>query len=125
MAQDRILIIEDEPDLRETLRDLLKMEGFNVAAAANGKEGLERLNEFELPCLILLDLMMPVMDGWQFLETLDTSPEWDPAKLPIVVVSAVADVSDVHERYGCMTVKKPVKIEQILALARAYCEGDG
>lgn len=121
MACDRILIIEDEPDLRETLRDLLELEGFEVASAANGSEGLLALEKTGKPCLILLDLMMPVMDGWQFLEALRN--RCGPVDIAVVVVSAIADVSDVRERYGCEVLKKPVKIEQLLAFAHAHCEG--
>jgi DNA-binding response OmpR family regulator len=121
MAHGWILIIEDEPDLRETLRDLLEMEGFEVATAANGREGLAVLEEAGKPCLILLDLMMPVMDGWQFLEALRNRHQ--PAGAAVVIVSAVADVSDVGERYGCEVLKKPVKIAQLLAFAHAHCKG--
>lgn len=123
MTCDRILIIEDEPDLRDTLRDLLELEGFEVASAANGREGLLALAEAGKPCLILLDLMMPVMDGWQFLETLRNRPDLLPVGIAIAVVSAVADMSDIRERYGCEVLKKPVKIEQLLALAHAHCAG--
>jgi len=117
MECERILIIEDEPDLRETMCDLLELEGYAVASAANGLEGLAALEEAGPPCLILLDLMMPEMDGWQFLEALRDRPG-----LAIVVVSAIADLSDVADRYGCEVLKKPVKIEQLLALAQSHCD---
>lgn len=122
MTCDRILIVEDEPDLRDTLRDLLEMEGFEVVSAANGREGLARLEEGDAPCLVLLDLMMPVMDGWQFLEALRNHPDLRPPGLAIAVVSAVADMSELRDRYGCTVLKKPVKVDQLLALARTHCE---
>ena len=122
---NRILIIEDEPDLRATLTDLLEMEGFAVASAANGAEGLDMLDQAGPPCLILLDLMMPVMNGWEFLETLKVRSGLRPSGLSIAVVSAAADVSDVRERYGCVVLKKPVRIEQLLALAQEHCGAAG
>lgn len=122
MACKPILIIEDEPDLRETLRDVLEMEGFHVATAANGLEGITLIQELGSPCLILLDLMMPVMDGWQFLDTFGARCE-TPA--PVAVVSAAADIADVERRYGCMALKKPVRLEQLLTLAHTHCEACG
>lgn len=117
MKCERILVVEDEPDLRDTMCDLLELEGYAVVRAANGREALEALEEAGSPCLILLDLMMPEMDGWQFLEALRGRPS--PA---IVVVSAIADLSDVADRYGCEVLKKPVTIEQVLAHAQAHCK---
>lgn len=116
MECDRILIIEDEPDLRDTMCDLLQLEGYAVLSAANGIEGLAALEDAGTPCLILLDLMMPEMDGWQFLEALRSRPS-----LPVVVVSAIAELSEVADRYGCEVLKKPVKIDQLLAFAQAHC----
>jgi len=117
-----ILLIEDEPDLRETLRDLLELIGFQVETAANGREGLDKLDNLGHPCLIMLDLMMPVMNGWQFLENIRKDSRPDRAALPVVVVSAAADVTDVQSRYGCRSLSKPVDIDRLLALAHQHCE---
>ena len=118
----RILVVEDEPDLRDTLRDLLELEGYRVSTAANGKEGLQVIEEVGEPCLILLDLMMPVMNGWEFMHALRTQP-LAASNVPVVVVSAAADIADLPQRYGCAVLRKPVRIEQLLALAHAYCTG--
>jgi CheY-like chemotaxis protein len=67
MDPHHILIIEDEPDLRETLKELFQLEGFKVLTASNGQEGLKALRESGKPCLIFLDLMMPIMSGWEFI----------------------------------------------------------
>ena len=61
-----ILVVDDDAEIRESLSDLLSDEGHRVRAAANGKEALELLRQTPAPCMILLDLMMPVMNGWQF-----------------------------------------------------------
>src|SRR5919206_1695644 len=80
-----VLVVEDDFAIRETLRELLEDEGYRVAWAANGKEALARLHE-RAPRVILLDLMMPVMDGWEF----RVAQQRDPAlaSIPVVVISA-------------------------------------
>jgi len=117
-----ILLIEDEPDLRETLRDLLELFGFRVETAANGQEGLHKLESVGNPCLILLDLMMPVMNGWQFLETLRKDPQPGRASIPVLVVSAALDMLDIQAQYGCRSLSKPVDIDKLLDMAHAHCE---
>lgn len=122
MPCHHILLIEDEPDLRETLRELLEMLGFKVETAANGREGLKKLESTGHPCLIMLDLMMPVMNGWQFLDTLKKDPTPGRASIPVVVVSAALDMVEIQAQYGCRSLNKPVDIDQLLELAREHCE---
>lgn len=117
----KILIIEDEPDLRETLKDWLEFEGFDAATAENGRAGIDRLHEIGAPCLILLDLMMPVMNGWQFLEVLKNQYPDTFATVPVVVLSAAADLTAVAQQHGCQVMKKPASIPQLLQLVRAHC----
>jgi signal transduction histidine kinase/DNA-binding response OmpR family regulator len=85
-----VLVVDDDPEVREVLRRAFEQEGWNVAEAANGREALERLGEAE-PCLILLDLMMPVMDGFEFVMQVRKEPAW--RAIPIVVVTA-KDITD-------------------------------
>lgn len=119
MTCDRILVIEDEADIRETIKDILELEGFSVETAENGQVGLEKLHSSDRPCLILLDLMMPVMNGWQFLD--EVRQQDILATIPIVVVSAAADVTDVKRQYGCDIMKKPASIDALMEIARSYC----
>src|SRR3989442_228935 len=84
-----ILIVEDDPDIRESLQVVLETEGYNARTAANGKEGVAALESLEHPCLVLLDLMMPVMNGWEFLAVQRNDERLN--KVPVVVVSAIAD----------------------------------
>ena len=79
------LVIEDDPDSRDVMVRMLAREGWKVRSAENGAEGIERVEE-SAPDLILLDLMMPVMDGFEFLAELRSHAEW--RKLPVIVVSA-------------------------------------
>lgn len=122
MPRKYILLIEDEPDLRETLKELFEMLGFQVETAANGREGLSKLETLGNPCLITLDLMMPVMTGWEFLDTLKSEPLHGRASIPVVVVSAAVDVVAVEAQYGCRSLEKPVDIDKLLALANDHCE---
>ena len=83
----RILIADDDPDLRESLRLLLELNGHSVDEVRNGEEALRHLQAAHPPCVILLDLMMPVMDGWQFRREQLRQPAL--AEIPVLVISAV------------------------------------
>ena len=122
MPCHHIVVIEDDNDLRETLKDLLEMEGFRVVTASNGREGLHQIEQNGRPCLILLDLMMPVMNGWEFLEVLRREQAAPLAQTPVAVVSAAADVADVERDYGCSVLKKPVSLKRLFALAHLHCD---
>ncbi|HEX4802185.1 MAG TPA: response regulator [Myxococcaceae bacterium] len=85
MREAKILVVEDDDDIRDSLKELLEEEGYQVDTAANGEQALNRLRG-EAPQLILLDLMMPVMDGWEFQRQLRNSPSL--SGVPIIVISA-------------------------------------
>lgn len=121
MAMQHILIVDDEADLRDTLKDLLELLGFSVITAANGREALKLMQESGIPCLILLDLMMPVMNGWEFLAALKIKYADGFSALPIVVISAAIDVADVQQQYGIRAMKKPLDIKRLNTLASEYC----
>ena len=115
-----ILVIEDDDAIRETLQEALAMEGYEVLLAANGKEALDIIHDGARPGLALLDLMMPVMDGWHFLEELDVH-------VPIVVVSAyvhgaktMTAAALLRRPVGFMT--KPINLDTLLEVVRTYCE---
>jgi two-component system, chemotaxis family, chemotaxis protein CheY len=114
-AAASVLVVEDEPDIRETLRDILEMEGYRVRCAANGKEALDVLAEMK-PKLILLDLMMPVMSGYELLQRLRESD--DLAKIPVTVVSAVGDRATVR---NASILKKPFDLDVLLHLVDQQC----
>jgi len=113
-----ILVIEDDEAIRETLRMMLELEGYTVATAENGQEGLEKLPTMDTPCLILLDLMMPVMDGWSFAESLRA--DMTLATIPIVVVTAYS------EKAGSLktvqgVVKKPIDMNLLMPFVKRHC----
>ena len=81
-----VLVVDDDYDLRETMRDVLEEQGYLVNTASNGQEALDRLRDGESPEVVVLDLMMPVMDGWHFLDELERDSAL--ADIPVVVMSA-------------------------------------
>jgi CheY-like chemotaxis protein len=122
VAHRNIVIIEDDADLRETMKELLEIEGFSVVTAENGREGMELIERNGRPCLILLDMMMPVMNGWEFLDAMQRERQALLAGTRVAVVSAAADMTGVKEKYGCSVLRKPVNVGQLFALAHAACD---
>ena len=115
-----ILVVEDDRAIRETVVDLLKDEGFaNVVAVRHGREALTFLESAQtLPSLILLDLMMPVMDGETLLRTLQAHPTAALRSVPVVVLTASRRRTTLP---GCVTwLDKPIDIERLLALCTQY-----
>jgi CheY-like chemotaxis protein len=113
-----VLIVEDDEDLREMMAQLLTLEGFDAAAVANGREALEYLHNADKPELILLDLMMPVMDGWEFRRHQQADPELAP--VPVIVLSAL-DQSRAAKVDATAFLKKPLDFDRLLDLVRTYC----
>lgn len=114
-----VLIVEDDADLREMMAQLLSLEGFNSVAVANGSEALEYLHDgHERPEVILLDLMMPVMDGWEFRRKQQADPEF--ADVPVIILSAL-DQSRALDVNAQAFLKKPLDFDRLLQLVRQYC----
>jgi len=108
-----ILIVEDDDDIREALTQILELEGYVVREAANGREALDICAREPNPRLILLDLMMPVMDGWQFRAEQMKNPNL--SKVPVVVISADASVHEKVATFGAASVlPKPISLDRLL-----------
>ncbi len=101
------------------LKRFLELEGFHVEMAANGQQALERLQTGMHPCLILLDLMMPVMDGWQFRQ--QQARDAQLSRIPVIVVSA-AGRSRMTDIDADGYLSKPVDFDQLLERVNHYCE---
>jgi DNA-binding response OmpR family regulator len=112
-----VLIVEDDEDLREMMAHLLTLEGFDAATASNGREALDYLQTAK-PELILLDLMMPVMDGWEFRRQQQADPKLAP--VPVIVLSAL-DQARATNVDAAAFLKKPLDFDHLLDLVRAYC----
>jgi CheY-like chemotaxis protein len=117
----QILVVEDDAAIRGLVSDFLRDDGYQVREAGNGLEALERMREGR-PDLIVLDLMMPIMDGWQFVEACRSQPGCQD--VPIVVTSASHDLSRTAERLTALGVRtclaKPFDLDGLLALVERY-----
>ena len=116
MSTSTVLLVEDHPDVRDMMTLALQFAGHRVVTAANGHEALELLRR-ECPCVILLDLMMPVMDGWQFRAALEKNSA--ARKVPLVVISALTDAA--ARIPAAAHLSKPVDIDQMLELVERLC----
>jgi CheY-like chemotaxis protein len=110
----RVLVVEDDPVIREVLRDALRDEGLDVREATNGGEALDLLEQWRAD-VILLDLMMPVMDGWAFREAQSRRP--DLRDIPVVVISAKHHVQGAQaDLRAAVILPKPFDIDHLLAI---------
>ena len=114
-----VLIVEDDPDTREMLTSFLQLEGFHTETAANGREALDRLSDGVEANVILLDLMMPVMDGWQFRRRQVEDVRF--AKIPTIVVSA-AGRDRMAQISADAYLAKPIDMEELLSRVAQFCE---
>jgi CheY-like chemotaxis protein len=115
-----VLVVEDDEDIRETLVEILEDEGYHATGAANGRDALERLRSAAFPHLILLDLMMPVMNGWEFRSEQQRDPVL--AAIPVVVVSGVDNVPEKAASLDAAAyLAKPIEIKTLLDLVQRYC----
>jgi CheY-like chemotaxis protein len=111
-----VLVVEDVEDLRTVFMDVVRQAGYGAIGAENGKRALEILQSLEeQPCLVLLDWMMPVMDGQTFLRELRATHRF--ASLPIVIVSAQTVAGEGADKI----VKKPMSASALMPLVREYC----
>jgi CheY-like chemotaxis protein len=114
-----VLVIEDDPDIREAIADVLVMAGHDVALAAHGAEGLAWLEAHPRPGLILLDLMMPVMTGYEFLEHVRADRRWDG--IPIALFSADGRLDSRAVELGVASfLRKPIDLDDLLAAVDAH-----
>jgi CheY-like chemotaxis protein len=117
----RILVVDDDPDIRETMIEVLEEAGYEAVGAADGLEALAQLRAPEDRwCVVLLDLMMPNMDG----RTFRSEQLLDPgiAPIPVVIVSAMSDVEEAAEELGVAAhVNKPVRLTELVNIVNRFC----
>jgi two-component system, chemotaxis family, chemotaxis protein CheY len=115
-----VLVVEDEPDALESTLELLRLEGYNALGARHGEEALALLRAGKRPALILLDLKMPVMDGFEFCDAVAQDDRL--AEIPIAVVTASASLDRVpSRRNNAGFFVKPVNFDRLLRVVRNYC----
>ncbi len=116
--QQLILIVEDDDDSRRMLELLLASNDYETMSARNGAEALERMRERK-PCLVLLDLQMPVMSGWEFRERQLQDPEL--ADVPVLCVTAFFNPGEVEKELGLRCVPKARQFSEVINEVRMAC----
>ena len=115
-----VMVVDDDVEIRESLVEVLEERGYHAISAANGEQALERLADGTRPKLILLDLMMPVMDGATFRRTQQTRPEI--ASIPVVLISAYQDLEENARRLAATgSLRKPISFRDLLDTVKRFC----
>jgi len=117
----RVFLVDDDEALLDALAGLLESEGYEVERARNGKEAIEKLATIAPPGVILLDLKMPVMDGWQFLAARSADPAALP--VPVVLLSGLAFIPNAPGVADFLS--KPIDSSRLLACVRRFCGEPG
>jgi len=115
---DVVLIVEDDPSTQDLMAQMLHLEGFAPVTAADGREALQYLQSGGPASVILLDLMMPGMDGWAFRRRQLTDPRI--AGIPIVIVTA-GDLVGVEQLEADALLRKPIFVEELIRVVRVVC----
>ena len=113
-AKTKILVIDDEPNIVQTLQDRLEMNEYEVVTAGNGREGLEKFAQ-EKPDVILLDVIMPIMDGHEMLEKLRRQP--DGQDVSVIMLTARSQTQDIARANACGIddyIVKPFDLSELL-----------
>lgn len=120
-----ILVIDDDIDIREVIIFALENEGFKVTSAENGKVGLDHLlalKSSEYPGLIIVDYLMPEMDGLAFIKALKTEHKNSLGRIPIIISSAMGTVESEEEHLeGVIRLYKPMDLDDLLKVAHENC----
>jgi CheY-like chemotaxis protein len=112
-----ILVVDDDDDIRDALSEVLRAAGHQVMTAANGREALDILRQGPDVCLVLLDLMMPVMDGYRFLELQAQDPQL--AAVPVAIITA--GTVDRGRATRVTLLRKPIKLPQLMTVIAQHC----
>ena len=117
-----VLIVDDDTDVREMLEMFLADSGYAISSATNGADALAQMRR-QPPCLVLLDLMMPVMSGWQFRERQLEDPAL--SNVPVICITAAHDPRTVTARLGLPCLQKPVDLEELASIVHVACHRRG
>jgi len=111
----KVMIVDDETDIRESLREIFEDEGYEVTTAANGQEALERLAGGDVPCAMVLDLLMPLVSGNEVYSKMQADPRL--AKVPVII--STSDPSRAPS--GVLIMKKPIDLDRLLETVQKHC----
>jgi len=115
VVQHTVLVVDDDEDIRESLRLILEDEGFSVRLAADGAEAVAEM-EAQPPCFVILDLMMPVMDGWEVAGRMH-----DEERLSTIPVCVVTATPEWAPSDSACVLRKPIDVDALLAVVRENC----
>ena len=111
-----VLVVEDEEDLREMMRDALELNGYRVATAHDGRQAFDEIARIDELCLVILDLLMPGMNGWDFFAQMRQRAEL--ASVPVVVHSSAPDQAPPGVT---RVLKKPLELSRLLSVVQEFC----
>jgi CheY-like chemotaxis protein len=111
-----VLVVEDEEELREMMRDALELNGYLVVTAEDGQDALDKISGIEHLCLVILDLLMPVMNGWDFVERMRQRAEL--TAVPVVVHSSAPTAPPAGVT---RVLQKPMNFDRLLSIVGEYC----
>lgn len=114
----RVLVVEDDNDLRDSICAVLQDAGYTSWPAENGEIALQRARA-ERPCVILLDLMMPIMNGWEFRSEQLRDPQL--SSIPVIIMTADGRAGEKAKTLRADYLKKPITLEALLDLVEDYC----
>jgi CheY-like chemotaxis protein len=115
-----VLIVDDDEDIREVLGEVLEFAGYHAVMAFNGEDALAQMSSHPLPCVVLLDMMMPVVDGWEFRRRQLADPKL--AHVPVVVLSGAGRTAEIANEIGAAaSLSKPIARDQLLQVVGRYC----
>lgn len=116
----QVLLVEDDPDIRSAMKIVLQTDGYEVRTARNGEDGIEQLRAGLRPCLIVLDLIMPIKDGFEFRR--EQLADAELAKIPVVVYSGHPDVGENAKRLSAAGYfQKPIDLDTLVELVETHC----
>ncbi len=119
LSAGRILLVEDEPGIRESIAECLETEGYTVETVSNGAEALDWLGREEAPGLLLLDLVMPVMNGAELVERLQADPRL--RDLPVILTTAAMPTDRTPLPPVAAVLAKPFELDALLAVVARHC----
>jgi chemosensory pili system protein ChpA (sensor histidine kinase/response regulator) len=123
MAQRSVMVVEDDPELRTIYEEVLTEHGYNVLAARDGLEALERLDGGLVPCAVLLDLRMPRMTGWELADRMRADSRW--SGVPLIVCAAYYRIAEEAARVGARAwMQKPIDLSRLVGVIEDVCRGD-
>ena len=114
-----VLLVEDDDFIRQEISEALQDEGYKVSTAAHGKEALAILADGQKPSVVLLDLMMPVMNGWEFLKAFKRDDAH--TNIPVVILSAFADRATIIGGDAISVLRKPINLDALFNVLEEHC----